>query len=99
MNSGLAPATYLRNKDYYNNKTNFTLDKCRALTEIKQGTSRVVLTADKGVVIVIMDKKEYTNKSHSLLEDTNTYRILNKDPATRFKNKLIQTLKDIKQSG
>ena len=75
------------------------MEECRALTQLKQDTSRVVLTADKGVAMVIMDEQDYTNKAHSPLADTNTYRILNKDPTNKLKNKLIQPLKDIKQSG
>ena len=71
------------------------MEECRALTELKQDTSRVVLTVDKGLAMVIMDQQDYNNKAHLLLADTNTYRILNKDQT----NKLIQTLKDIKQSG
>ena len=58
----------------------------------------MVLTADKGVAMVIMDKQDYTSKAHTLLENTKTYKVLNKDPTTRLRNKLIQTLKDIKQS-
>ena len=46
-----------------------------------------------------MDQQDYTNKTQALLQDTNTYKVLNKDPTSRLKNKLIQTLKDIKQSG
>ena len=49
--------------------------------------------------MVIMDKQDYTNKAEALLEDTNTYKVPNKDPTTRLKNNFIQTLKDIKQSG
>ena len=59
----------------------------------------MVLTADQGVAMVIMDKPDYINKALSLLEDTNTYRVLNKDPTIKIENKVIQTLKDIKQSG
>ena len=79
--------------------TNFSIQECRALTELKQDTSRMVLTADKGVAMVIMDQQDFTNKAQALLQDTNTYKVLNKDPTSRLKNKLIQTLKDIKQSG
>ena len=49
--------------------------------------------------MVIMDKPDYTNKALTLLADTNTYSVLTKDPTTKLKNKLIQTLKDIKQPG
>ena len=89
----------LRSQGNNNKKTNLTIEECRALTELKQDTSRVVLTADKGVAMVIMDKQDYTSKVQSLLEDTNIYKILNKDHTTRLKHRLIQTLKDIKQSG
>ena len=49
--------------------------------------------------MIIVDKPDYTNKALALLEDTNTYIVLNKDPTTKIKNKLIQTHKDIKQTG
>ena len=47
----------------------------RALTELKQVTSRVALPVDKGVAMVITDKQDYINKAHPLLADTNSYRI------------------------
>ena len=59
----------------------------------------MVLTADKGVAMVIMDQQDYTNKANILLQDTNTYKVLKKDPTNSLKNKLITTLKDIKQTG
>ena len=80
-------------------KPNLTMEECRALKQLKEETSWVVLIADKGVAMVIMDKQDYTNKALSFLSDTSTYKILNKDPTNRLKNKLIQTLKDIKQAG
>ena len=81
------------------NNTNLNLVECRALTELKQDPSRVVFTADKGVAMVVMDQQDYTNKAEALLQDTNTYKILSKDPTSRLKNKLIQTPKDVKQTG
>ena len=70
----------------------------------QQNVSRIhqgwyFLTADKGVAMVIMEKQDYTNKAQAPLQDTSTCKVLNKDPTSRLKNKLIQTLKDIKQSG
>ena len=49
--------------------------------------------------MVIMDQQDYTNKAHILLQDTNTYKVLKKDPTNSLKNKLITILKDIKQTG
>ena len=54
---------------------------------------------DKGVAMVIMDQLGYTNKAQALLQDTNTYKVLPKDPTPKLKNKLITLLKDIKQTG
>ena len=78
---------------------NLNPTQCRALTQLKQDTSRVVLTADKGVAMVIMDQEDYTNKANTLLQDTSTYKLLKKDPTSSLKNKLITILKDIKQTG
>ena len=47
---------------HHNNHSNLNPAQCRALTQLKQDTSRVVLTVDKGVAMVIMDKQEYINK-------------------------------------
>ena len=46
--------------------------------------------------MVVMDKQEYTSKAQALLDDNNTYKVLNKDPTPQLKNKLINLLKDIK---
>ena len=45
--------------------------------------------------MVVMDSKDYRNKALSLLGDSNTYKTITKDPTTKFKYKLSQTLRDI----
>ena len=88
------------NKHIYSTTNTATLTpQHKALTELKQDQSRVVLTADKGVAMVIMDQQDYTNKAQTLLQDTNTYKVLPKDPTSYLKNKLITLLKDMKQTG
>ena len=37
------------------------------------------------VAMVIMDKEDYTNKAQALLQDTNTYKVLKKDPNSYLK--------------
>ena len=81
------------------NQCNINPSQYRALTQLKKDTSRVVLEADKGVAMVIMDQEDYTNKANTLLQDTNTYKVLKRDPTNSLKNKLITILKDIKQTG
>ena len=86
-------------QQHHNNQCNLNPSQCRALTQLKQDNSRVVLTVEKGVAMVIMDQKDYTNKALTLLQDTNTYKVLPRDPTSQLKNKLISLLKDIKQTG
>ena len=47
--------------------------------------------------MVVMDKQDFMDKALTLLTDTNTY--INEDSASRLRNRLISTLKDIKQQG
>ena len=80
-------------------KPNLTKTQNSALREIKRGRDHIVLTADKGVVMVIMDRQDYINKANSLLNQ-NTYRSIHRDPTNTIKNKLISILKRIKnQTG
>ena len=49
--------------------------------------------------MVIIDKQQYMDKATALLQDTNTYRTILKDPTNKLRNKLIGILRDIKQTG
>ena len=79
----------LKQVQQHNKHCNLNPPQHKALTELKQDQSRVVLTVDKGVAMVIMDQQDYTNKAQTLLQDTNTYKVLPKDPTSYLKNKLI----------
>ena len=76
-------------------KANITKEEQKAMIELKKDTNRVILTADKGTCLVVMDKEEYINKAQDLLKE-DTYRIIPEDPTNKQKNKLIQLLKKIK---
>ena len=58
----------------------------------------MILTADKGVSLVLMDKEEYISKAQALL-DQPEYKSIPADPTTRYKNKVISILKSIKAEG
>ena len=90
---------YLSSYNNNNKQCNLNPSQCRALTELKKDNTRVVLTANKGVAMVIMDQEDYINKAQTLLQDSNTYKVFPKDPTSQLKNKLIILLKDIKQTG
>ena len=76
-------------------KPNLTKAQNIALRELKRDRDRIVLTADKGVAMVVMDKQDYINKANQLLNQ-NTYKVISKDPTTTIKNKLINILRVIK---
>ena len=69
----------------------------KAIRELKKDTSRMVLTADKGVSLVVMDTAEYKKKAELLQQPT--YRPIPTDPTSKYKNKLISMLKSIKAEG
>ena len=78
---------------------NFVLVKIiHVLAELKKDPSRMMLTADKGLALVIMNTEDYKKKAEDLLKD-HTYRSITSDPIMKLKNQLITLLKSIKAKG
>ena len=78
---------------------NLTKAQSLALRELKRDRDCIVLTADKGVAMVVTVREDYINKADSLLNQ-NTYRSIPWDPTATIKNKLISILKRVKnQTG
>ena len=82
-----------------NHRKNITKEEAQALVELRRDHSRVILTANKGVALVVMDRVEYTNKAQNLLEDGGTYKEIQTDPTNKLKNKLTNLFKMIKAEG
>ena len=79
-------------------RSNLTRGERRAIAELKKDKSRMILTADKGVALVVLNTEDYLKKAEELLNQ-NTYRALTSDPTMRLKNKMINLLKSIKSKG
>ena len=79
-------------------KSNITSGERKAIAELKKDPSRMVLTADKGVALVMMNTENYKKKGEELLNQ-NTYRAITSDPTMRLKNKMIRMMKSIKTKG
>ena len=79
-------------------KPNIGKEEAKAIQDLKRDKERIVLTADKGVSMVFMDKEDYIKKSEELLHQP-TYKELPLDPTTKYKNRLISLLKTIKSEG
>ena len=76
-------------------KYNLTKEEPKAMEELKKDKTRMILTTDKGVSIVVLDKEEYIKKADELLRQS-SYRNIPTDPTNKHKNKLISLLKKIK---
>ncbi|XP_049842672.1 uncharacterized protein LOC126293473, partial [Schistocerca gregaria] len=61
--------------------------------KLKQNNA-IVTRADKGNITVIMDEKEYTEKTLDFLKDNNITK-LTSDPTARYQRNIQQTLKNI----
>ena len=59
-------------KHTHNPRRNITKEEAQALAELRKDHSRVILTADKGVALVVINRTEYNSKSQQLLEDRET---------------------------
>ena len=77
-------------------RPNFSKGEMAAIKQLKADKDRIILTADKGVALVIMERKDYIEKAQQLLQDPNTYKTIPTDPTTKLKNRLITKLKKIK---
>ena len=67
-------------------KPNLTKTQNLALRELKRDRHCIVLTADKGVAMVILDRQDYINKANHLLNQS-THKSITKDPTNSIKNK------------
>ena len=74
-------------------------EEIQALAELKRDSSKVIIPADKGVALVVMDKPDYIIKAQNLLEEKKTYKEIPTDPTNKLKTKLINLLKKIKADG
>ena len=86
-------------KQTHPTRRNINREEVQALAELKRDSSKVILTADKGVALVIMDKPDYNTKAQELLNDKKTYKDINTDPTNKLKTKLISLLKKIRAEG
>ena len=78
-------------------KPNITKEEHKALKELRQDKERMVLTADKGLAMVAMDRKEDVEKVEGLLAQL-AHRSIAADCTNKLKARLIKTLKKIKRN-
>ena len=63
-------------------KPNLTRQERIGLAKLKKDKDRVILTADKGIAMVVMDREEYVTKAQELLAQP-AYRLIPGIPQTK----------------
>ena len=58
---------------------NITKAEDLTLENLRKEKGYIIVTADKGVALVVMDKTEYITKCEALLQDNSVYQHLSKD--------------------
>ena len=79
-------------------KANLTKQERIWLSHLKKDKDRVILTVDKGVAMVVMDREDYNNKAQELLNSP-AYRNLPRDPTNKIKAQLNTKLRKIKRDN
>ncbi|CAF4298905.1 unnamed protein product, partial [Rotaria sordida] len=69
-------------------KFNINKEEAKLLKEIKSIENIVIVQADKGGKIVVMNKNYYFNKIEEKLNDLNVYEQVKKDPTTIIKTEI-----------
>ena len=77
-------------------KPNLTKGKIKALAQLRKDKDKLVLTADKGVAMVVIDKEDYIQKAETVFAQP-AYRTIDRDPTKKLKAKLITTCRKIKR--
>ena len=79
-------------------KHNITSEERTVIEELRRDKTRITLTMDKGVSMVVMDRDDYNKNAEELLHQP-AYRPIHNDPTNKYKTRLISLLKSIKTEG
>ena len=77
-------------------KPNLTKEELKALVELRKDSNRIILTADKLLAMVVMDRKDCIEKATNLLTQPE-YSTINRVQTNKLKAKQITLLRKIKR--
>ena len=79
--------------------SNLTSEEWKAMKTLREDENILVLPADKGKCLVVMDTEEYIAKMEEKLSDQSTYKQIEKDPTEELKMALSNHLNKVKDEG
>ena len=75
---------------------NISNEENKALRNLKKDATRIIMKADRGNCLVIMDRSDYDSKMENLLQDENTYTVVRKPPFKKVERELNALLLSLK---
>ena len=85
-------------KNIHTPRSNITREERKAIDELRRDKNKMILTVDKGVSMVVMDRDDYNQKAEALLQES-AYKPIPNDSTNKYKTKLIALLKSIITEG
>ena len=79
--------------------TDITRSEHLALENLRKDKDCIIVTADKGIALIVMDKTVYITKCEALLQDNSVYQHLSKDTSPTIHKELVKILQDYKNSN
>ena len=79
--------------------TNITKAEHLVSENLRKDKDCIIVTADKGVALVVMDKTEYITKCEAFLQDNSVYQHLSKDTSQTNHKELIKILQDYRNNN
>ena len=70
-----------------------------ALESLRKDKDCIIVTVDKGVALVVMDKTEYITKCEALLQDNSVYQHLSKDTSANIHKEQIKFLQGYRNNN
>jgi hypothetical protein len=80
-------------------RRNVTREELSAIQRLKKDSNIVIMKADKGNCVVVLNKSDYDTKMSDLLSDPDTYKKLKKDPSKLTERRMNAKLLLLKRNG
>ena len=80
-------------------KSNINKLERDALDSLGKNKDITIVPADKGRAVVVLNTEDYVKKAKSLLSDTQTYKVVPKDPTAKFSKSIVELLQKCKTEG
>ena len=79
--------------------THITKSEHLALENLRKDKDHIIVTADTGVALVVMDNTEYITKCEALLQDNLVYQHLSQETSPTIHKELFKILHDYKYNN